>query len=163
MYAGLPLKDEPSELFSSNPFDMLRPFSESDVGIGDFSTASTSSNIDAEANSNNMHHMLRSTESPPLNLTQVIDWTDYFANSTTTTTRATETTAAAETSATEPFIKLEAEDDNKNDDSGIDSSSDEHSVCVKVEQDIDDQSSDGNKNATSNFSSNVELTEEVTY
>lgn len=157
LYAGLPLKDEPSELFSSNPFDLLRPFSESDVGIGDFSTASTSSNVDAEANTNNMHHMLRSSESPPLNLSQVIDWTDYFANSTTTTT-----TAATETSATAPFIKLEAEEDSKNDDSGIDSSSDENSVCVKVEQDIDDQSSDGNKNSTSTFSSNVELTEEVT-
>lgn len=152
------MKDEPSELFSSNPFDLLRPFSESDVGIGDFSTASTSSNVDAEANTNNMHHMLRSSESPPLNLSQVIDWTDYFANSTTTTT-----TAATETSATAPFIKLEAEEDSKNDDSGIDSSSDENSVCVKVEQDIDDQSSDGNKNSTSTFSSNVELTEEVTY
>lgn len=155
LYAGLPLKDEPPELADHNHFDLLRSFVEADEQIGGLSTASTSGHPDVEHPSNGMHYMLRNTESPPLNLSQVIDWTDYFANTTTTTTSS---------SATETKIKSETDDDNKNDDSGNDTSSDEQSIRIKSEPDldIDDRASDGSKNSTSGFSSNVELTEEVT-
>lgn len=160
LYAGLPLKDEPPEFPDDSHFDLLS-FGDASERIAGLSTASTSGHPDVETPSNDMRYMLRNTESPPLNLSQVIDWTDYFANETESTPTAT-TTTATENIVTETKIKSERDDDNKNDDSGNDTSSDEQSIRIKSEPDLDIDDRASEQNSTSGFSSNVELTEEVT-
>lgn len=166
LYAGLPLKDEPSDSFlDDHRFDPLRPFNDLDAEVSALSSStSSSSSLSATTSNDNGFHrpisrtlygMLR-TESPTLNLSRVIEWSDYFANTTKTendkqneteTTRVEEKTATTheQQNATENFrnvrVKLESEGDDD----------DQHS------------SSDDCKNSsTSGFSSNVELTEEVT-
>lgn len=149
LYAGLPLKDEPPELYDDNRFDPLRPFSDIDGEVA-LSSASTSNDITLNRRNSHLYGMLRHTESPTLNLTQVIEWSDYFSNSTKTeqsddgNDTATETTTSNQQNISENFkntrVKLESEGD-----------------------DDDRASSDDCKNSTSGFSSNVELTEEVTF
>lgn len=154
LYAGLPLKDEPFEYIDDHRFDPLRPFSDLDGEVATLSsTASTSNENGSHRPASTMYGMLRNTESPTLNLSQVIEWSDYFSNATKTenetdttvelTTTPAPSTTAAEQNATENF----------------------RNVRVKLESEGDDDhqsSSDESKNSTSGFSSNVELTEEVT-
>lgn len=147
LYAGLPLKDEPSsELYDDNRFDPLRPFSDIDAEVAALSTASTSNDFGSPHRNNHLYGMLRHTESPNLNLSQVIEWSDYFSNSTKTEkdNETTTETSPNEQNTTENFknvrVKLESEGD-----------------------DDDRASSDDCKNSTSGFSSNVELTEEVKF
>lgn len=148
LYAGLPLKDEPPELYDDNRFDPLRPFNDINAEIGALSSASTSNDINLNRRNSHLYGMLRQTESPTLNLSQVIEWSDYFSNSTKTEPNdgndtVTETITSNQPNASENFkntrVKLESEGD-----------------------DDDRNSSDDCKNSTSGFSSNVELTEEVT-
>lgn len=145
LYAGLPLKDEPpSELYDDNRFDPLRPFSDIDAEVAALSSASTSNDFGSPHRNNHLYGMLRHTESPNLNLSQVIEWSDYFSNATKTEkdNETTTETSPNEQNTTENFknvrVKLESEGD-----------------------DDDRASSDDCKNSTSGFSSNVELTEEV--
>lgn len=146
MYAGLPLKDEPPELLDDR-FDLLRPFRDIDGEMAALSTASTSNEPNLNRSNNQLYGMLRHTESPTLNLSQVIEWSAYFSNATKTETTdvnetTTTTTTTTETNTTEPL----------------------QTVRVKLESDGDDDdhnSTDDCKNSTSGFSSNVELTEEV--
>lgn len=152
LYAGLPLKDEPFELNDDHRFDPLRPFSDLDSEVAALSsTASTSNDNGFHRPTSTMYGMLRNIDSPTLNLSQVIEWSDYFSNATktenetdTTTVEIQQPTAtAAEQNATENY----------------------RNVRVKSESDGDDDhqsTSDDCKNSTSGFSSNVELTEEVT-
>lgn len=143
LYAGLPLKDEPPEIFDDNRFDPLRPLGDIETEIGAISTASTS-------NGNNyLYGMLRHTESPTLNLSQVIEWSDYFSNSTKTEVDDSNETAIEIVTTNQTNVT----ENLKN-------------VHIKLEPDGDDDdqnSSDDCKNSTSGFSSNVELTEEVTW
>lgn len=148
VYAGLPLKDEPLEIFDDHNFDPLRPFSDIDAEISALSTASTSNDNGFNRDNEHLYGLLRNTESPTLNLSQVIEWSDYFSNATktedeTSDESATETSTTNQLNMTENFrnvrVKLESEGD-----------------------DDDQNSSDDCKNSTSGFSSNVELTEEVT-
>lgn len=152
LYAGLPLKDEPPELYEDhNRFDPLRPFSDIDTENVALSSASTSNDFNLNRRNSHLYGMLRNTESPTLNLSQVIEWTDYFSNSTKTEenngndTVTTETTTSNQQNTSENFknirVKLESEGDD----------------------DEERASSDDCKNSTSGFSSNVELTEEVTH
>lgn len=151
LYAGLPLKDEPFEFIDDHRFDPLRPFSDLDAEVAALSsTASTSNDNGFHRPQSTMYGMLRDIESPTLNLSQVIEWSDYFSNATktenetdTTTVDQATATKAAEQNATENY----------------------RNVRVKLESEGDDDhqsSSDDGKNSTSGFSSNVELTEEVT-
>lgn len=143
LYAGLPLKDEPPELFDDNRFDPLRPLGDIEAELGAISTASTSNDNNNRGN-NYLYGMLRHTESPTLNLSQVIEWSDYFSTK-------TEVDDSNETAIETATTNQQNETENlKN-------------VQVKLEPDDDDQKSlDDCKNSTSGFSSNVELTEEVT-
>lgn len=146
LYAGLPLKDEPPELLEDNRFDPLRPFSDIDTEVAALSTASTSNDFGFHRPNHQLYGMLRHQESPTLNLSQVIEWSDYFSNATKTEQHDTNETATepttTEKNTTENFknvrvkLELEGDDDDRN-------------------------SSDDCKNSTSGFSSNVELTEEV--
>lgn len=149
LYAGLPLKDEPPELHEDNRFDPLRPFSDVDGEVAALSTASTSNEFGSIRPNNQLYGMLRHQESPTLNLSQVIEWSDYFSNAT-----KTEPHDANET-ATEPTTTTTEQNTTEN----------FKNVRVKLESEGDDDdrnSSDDCKNSTSGFSSNVELTEEVT-
>lgn len=144
LYAGLPMKDEPPELYEDSRFDPLRPFSDVDAEVA----ASTSNDFGLPQRSNHLYGMLRHTESPNLNLSQVIEWSDYFSDST-KTEKDNETTTAETTSTSDQNTT----ENMKN-------------VRVKLESEGDDDdraSSDDCKNSTSGFSSNVELTEEVTF
>lgn len=144
LYAGLPLKDEPAQLIDDHRFDPLRPFSDLDAEVAALSSAASTSNDNGfHRPVSSLYGMLRA-ESPTLNLSQVIEWSDYFSNATKTEndeqneTDTTVETTMADQNATENFknarVKLESEGDD-----------DHHS-----------------SNSTSGFSSNVELTEEVT-
>lgn len=152
LYAGLPLKDEPPELMDDNRFDPLRPFSDIDGEVGALSTASTSNEFGFNRSNNQLYGMLRHTESPTLNLSQVIEWSDYFSNATKTETPdAANETAIEITTTTNTTTDQNTTEDFKN-------------VRVKLESEGDDDDpnlSDDCKNSTSGFSSNVELTEEV--
>lgn len=151
LYAGLPLKDEPPELFADDRFDLLRPFNDNDnnAEVSALSTAGTSNDYPSNHNNNNNDirlYGMRNIESPTVNLTRVIEWSDYFANA----TKNEESDTANNTDdATE--IKIEATEIN-------DMMS---HVRVKSESEGDDDAFDDSKNSTSGFSSNVELTEEV--
>lgn len=151
-YAGLPLKDEPPELFSDDRFDLLRPFNDNDnnAEVSALSAAGTSYDYPSNNNNNddddNRSYGMRNIESPTVNLTRVIEWSDYFANA----TKNEEPDMANNTDdATE--IKIETTEMN-------DTMS---HVRVKSESEGDDDVFDDSKNSTSGFSSNVELTEEV--
>lgn len=147
LYAGLPLKDEPFEYIDDRRFD---PFSDLDAEVAALSSAASTSNDNGfHRPPSTMYGMLRNIDSPTLNLSQVIEWSDYFSNATKTenetdtTTVESSTATAAEQNATENY----------------------RNVRVKLESEGDDDhqsSSDDCKNSTSGFSSNVELTEEVT-
>lgn len=148
LYAGLPLKDEPPELFEDSRFDPLRPFSDIDAEVVALSSASTSNDFGSpRGNDNHPYGMLRHADSPSLNLSQVIEWSDYFSNS-------TKSENDTETTTTETLPNDQNTTENfKN-------------VRVKLESEGDDDdrvSSDDCKNSTSGFSSNVELTEEVIF
>lgn len=153
LYAGLPLKDEPQDLFDDNRFDPLRPFSDIDAEIGALSSASTSNENPLNQPNNHLYGMLRHTESPTLNLSQVIEWSAYFSNTTKTEPNTDNETIIETTATTNASHQPNTTEDFKN-------------VRVKLESDGDDDdrnSSDDCKNSTSGFSSNVELTEEVIY
>lgn len=148
LYAGLPLKDEPFEYIDDHRFD---PFSDLNAEVAALSSAASTSNDNGFPRpASAMYGMLRNIDSPTLNLSQVIEWSDYFSNATktenetdSTPTVERPTATAAEQNATENY----------------------RNVRVKLESEGDDDhqsSSDDGKNSTSGFSSNVELTEEVT-
>lgn len=152
LYAGLPLKDEPPELMDDNRFDPLRPFSDADGEVAALSTASTSNEFGFNRPNNQLYGMLRHTESPTLNLSQVIEWSDYFSNATKSETPDADN---------ETTIEITTTTDTTNDQN---TTEDFKNVRVKLESEGDDDdrnSSDDCKNSTSGFSSNVELTEEV--
>lgn len=169
IYAGLPLKDEPPELFDDNRFDLLRPFSDNDAEVGALSTASTSNDFNSMNQRNNeMYGILRNVESPTVNLTRVIEWSNYFANA---TKNETETETGTGTS-TEAKVSADSSDNNKMNNTAANDIKSEpmptesndatRKVHVKSESsDGDDEIYDDSKNSTSGFSSNVELTEEV--
>lgn len=157
LYAGLPLKDEPFEFIDDHRFDPLRPFSDLDAEVAALSSAASTSNDNGfTPPTNNMYGMLRDIESPTLNLSQVIEWSDYFSNATKTENETdTNTVEKPPTTATGPTITAAEQNATEN----------FRNVRVKLESEGDDDhqsSSDDGKNSTSGFSSNVELTEEVT-
>lgn len=138
LYTNLHLKDEPPEVFDDNRFDLFRSFGDRETE--EFSTASTSNNYGPSPHQDQMHRMLRNTDSPTLNLSQVIEWNDYFSNAT----------------------KTENDSQTKNPDERDTSNLDIGRIKSESEEDEDEQVFDDGKNSTSGFSSNVELTEEVT-
>lgn len=140
LYTNLHLKDEPPELFDDNRFDLFQSFGDRETE--ELSTASTSNNYGANQHQDQMHRMLRATESPTLNLSQVIEWNDYFSNATKTE------------NVDDSQSKSSDENDTRN--------SDIVRIKSESEEDEDEQVFDDGKNSTSGFSSNVELTEEVT-
>lgn len=154
LYAGLPLKDEPSEMLGANNRLVNLRISEPEQ------TASTSS---GDFGSNPFNHseyfdLLRGPDSPRLNYTKVIEWATYFKNETDEEEHAQQTEPRQADGAT---IKTETEEE-----AGTSSGASRHDSGMKLEPDSDEDSdgrslhSDG-KNSTSGFSSNVELTEEV--
>lgn len=151
LYAGLPLKDEPPELFADDRFDLVRPFNDNNDNNAEVSalSAAGTSNVHSSNNNNNSHRLygMRNIESPTVNLTRVIEWSDYFANA----TKNEEPDMMANNTDDATEIKIEATDIN-------DMMS---HVRVKSESEGDDDIFDDSKNSTSGFSSNVELTEEV--
>lgn len=145
LYAGLPLKDEPLERFDDHTLDLRQSFSENDDEVGALTSAGTSNEFNSTG-----HNALRHVESPTVNLTRVIEWSNYFANAT-----KTEEIDANETAVEISTNQQQIETNNL------------RNVRVKLESegDDDDRASssiyDDGKNSTSGFGSNVELTEEV--
>lgn len=149
LYSGLPLKDEIPDLFANHNLRFADSDDEQMVS-NVASAASTSSDNNGSLDQNASYGMMRNVESPTMNLSRVIEWSNYYEN------------------LTKPEIKSEdaedegvvAEETNSTSSSGGPS----ESVRIKSESEGDDDdrasSSDG-KNSTSGFSSNVELTEEV--
>lgn len=139
LYAGLPLKDETPDLFATHSARFDDNNDEQQLpSVG--TAASTSSDYGS-------YGMLRNTESPTMNLSRVIEWSNYYDN------------------LTKTEIKEEEADDEGVAEETITTSN--HSgagsatrIKSESEGDDDDAASDG-KNSTSGFSSNVELTEEV--
>lgn len=140
LYAGLPLKDEPPDLVSNNLYNIH--FNEPEQ------TASTSSDYGSTPPNRSDHYgLMRSPDSPKINYTQVIEWSEYFSEN--TIKKEKEESEAEDATANGTSVDAPSEQD-----SGIKLESD-------LEDDADDRSSHGSKNSTSGFSSNVELTEEV--
>lgn len=174
LYAGLPLKDEPSEILGGDRLVNLR-FNEAEQA------ASTSGGDFGSYPFNHNEHdaFLRRPDSPRLNYTKVIEWSTYFNNRTAEEEnfndddhlRGADRTDPGENktgddneAANEVTIKTEpveegdtaegaSNSDNRRHDSGMNSEFDE---------DSDGRSSHSDsKNSTSGFSSNAELKEEV--
>lgn len=145
LYAGLPMKDEPLDIFDDHELDLRQSFSENDDEVAAFTLAGTS----GANNRNQIRDMLRQFESPTVNLTRVIEWSNYFAN-------ATKTEKVDEDEVKVNTTEQQIETNNL------------RNVRVKLESEGDDDDRagspayDDSKNSTSGFSSNVELTEEVT-
>lgn len=157
LYAGLPLKDEPNDILGERLLNIRFGESEHEA-----STSNNDSGIDP-SNNNALYGLLRAPDSPRVNYSQVIEWSEYFRSDSIKTEE--EDNADDELGAT---VKTEPND--KDADQGTSSSRRNHSTRhdsgmkleSDVEDDIDDVSSHGDsKNSTSGFSSNVELTEEV--
>lgn len=154
LYAGLPLKDEPPDMLADEQFNLNHLYNngdENDAEIGALSMASTSGDSrNLNQIDNQMYGILRNAGSPTVNLTKVINWSNYFANETDANPdneQPTEhdnevsiETTPTNTTDTRQRIKSESEGDDEDDDTLLD---------------------DG-KNSTSGFSSYVELTDEVT-
>lgn len=145
LYAGLPLKDEPPELFSDDRFDLLRPFNDDNDNAEVSALSAAGPSNDYPSNNMRMYGM-RNVESPTVNLTRVIEWSDYFAN-------ATKSEEPDTANNTDDAIEIKIEATEVNDTMSH--------VRVKSESEGDDDVFDDGKNSTSGFSSNVELTEEV--
>lgn len=122
-----------------------------------FSSPGTSNGSD-QRNNNEMLGMLRNTESPTVNLTRVIKWSNYFGNE--TKSEKTEDDRDNDDDEEDRGIEISVENEIKIEttDNTTDTS---RNVRVKSESDGDDDVYDDGKNSTSGFSSNVELTEEV--
>lgn len=148
LYSGLPLKDETLDLFAQHNGRSAADNDDEQL-LPSVATPPSTSNSYGSHGQNEAYGMLRNIESPTMNLSRVIEWSNYYDNLTKT-----------------EFKEEEAEDEgvveetiNTSNDSG---SGDSTRIKSESEGDDDDRasSSDG-KNSTSGFSSNVELTEEV--
>lgn len=148
LYAGLPLKDETPDLFAHHNARFGEHEDEQLLPIV-ASAASTSSEYGSYGR-NEAYGMMRNIDSPTMDLSRVIEWSNYYEN------------------ATKTEIKEEEADDEGVAEETVTTSSRTgtagNSTRIKSESEADDDdrasSSDG-KNSTSGFSSNVELTEEV--
>lgn len=140
LYSGIPLKDEPPEI-AEHPFS-IHFTSENDQSIA--ATASTSSEYCSMGRSDT-YGLMRTCESPTADLTRVIEWSDYFKSES----------------------ESDSEDNGKNElNKNIKNEKLSDGIKTESESEDDDHEAtsslfDDGKNSTSGFSSNVELTEEV--
>lgn len=144
LYAGLPLKDEPPEIFDDHSYNIR--FGDSDIDEQQLATsvptvASTSSDYGSMGRAE-IYGMLRNTESPTINLTRVIEWSNYFENYTKSEIKDEEDETVVGDISNEGEQNTTKKLNNLN-----------NSKRIKLESEGDD--------STSGFSSNVELTEEV--
>lgn len=153
MYAGLPLKDETPDLFTNHNNDRITSDNDDEQLF-----LATVPGTSSDYGQNEAFSMLRNIESPTMNLSQVIEWSNYYNDNDNNLT------------------KTEIKEENANDDEGVieetvitsnDIVGTDNGTRIKFESDGDDdddddrESSSDSKNSTSGFSSNVELTEEV--
>lgn len=184
LYAGLPLKDEPSEIAGSDRLVNLR------IGEGDAQQPQAASTSGGDSGENpfdfsQYYSLLQRPDSPRLNYTKVIEWSEYFKNETNDVfndihnvdNQNQNNENQTQATITEATISIKQEpEENKDDveehkfDAGEGTSTGSNrrhaDSGMKLEPEFEEDSdghsshSDG-KNSTSGFSSNVELTEEV--
>lgn len=147
LYAGLPLKDETPDLFANHNGQFGNQ--DDELLLPSVATAASTSSDYGSYERNGAYGMLRNIESPTMNLSRVIEWSNYNDNLTKNEIK--------EEDADDEGVVEEAITTSVNAGTG-------DSIRIKAESEGDDDdrasSSDG-KNSTSGFSSNVELTEEV--
>lgn len=160
LYAGLPLKDEPSEILGNDRLVNPR-LNEAEQ------TASTSSGDFGSnpSDPNDNYGFLRESDSPRLNYSRIIEWSTYFRDE----TDDNETAEQSNDETSDVTVKTEPEDKEVSAGEGTSTSRGRrHDSGIKLEseseEDSDGRSSHSDcKNSTSGFGSNVELTEEVSY
>lgn len=148
LYAGLPLKDETPDLFAQHNARFGNDNDDEQLLPSVVTPASTSNSFGSH-DQMEAYGMLRNIESPTMNLSRVIEWSNYYDNLTKTEFK--------EEDVDDEGVAEETITTSNHGESG-------DSTRIKTESEGDDDdrasSSDG-KNSTSGFSSNVELTEEV--
>lgn len=150
LYAGLPLKDEPLEIFDEHSYNVRSSLSDDEHNLlSTIAGASTSSDYGAT----NEYEYLRNTESPVADLSRVIEWSSYFADNNETERKPKEES-------------LDPSNEEKCNTTHFDGRSCSR-LKLESEGDDDDRASSSaygdNKSSTSGFGSNVELTEEVIF
>lgn len=159
LYAGLPLKDEPNDTLGERLLNIR-------FGESEHEPSTSSNDSGSHPSSNAFYGLLRAPDSPRVNYSQVIEWSEYFRNDSIKTEE--EDNVEVDAGALDVTVKIEPTDkgEEQSKSSSQRSNSRRHDSGMKLESDLEDDIDDGSshgdsKNSTSGFSSNVELTEEV--